>query len=122
MRVTSSVALMRLPREVQTRSTTSPEGIVMPEHAIVGSTEDSHAVTDGQIVRRAVLSLWAYSVVGGAVAIGLGNLAAASVNTIFPGSWARIGTVGAVVMAGGLNAQRLLRRVEGRLGVMPRRR
>jgi len=91
----------------------------MPDRAVLASAGDGHSVSDGRFVCQAVLSLWAYSVVCGAIAIGLGEITAVLAGAVLPASWVRLGTIGATVLAAGLNSERVLRHVEIRLGVPP---
>jgi hypothetical protein len=98
---------------------TPPEGTAMRHGAGVAYSRDDRVASDGRVVSQAVLSLCVYSTVCGAMAIGLGELAAVLSGAALPASWVRLGTAGAVVVAAGLNTERVVKRVESRLGLLP---
>lgn len=85
----------------------------------VVSSKDDRVASDGRVVCQVVLSVCAYSVVFGALAVGLGQLAADVTGTALPAAWVRLGAAGAVVVAAGLNTERVARCVGSRLGLHP---
>jgi len=98
---------------------TPPEGMAMRHGAGVSPSKADRAASDSRVVSQAVLSLCAYSAVSGAIAIGLGELAAVFSGAALPAAWVRLGTAGAIVVAAGLNAERVVKRIESRLGLVP---
>jgi hypothetical protein len=98
---------------------TPPEGMAMRQGAGVAFSKDDRVASDSRVVCQAILSLCAYSAVCGAIAIGLGELAVQFSGTALPGTLVRLGIAGAVVVAAGLNAERVVKRVEYRLGLLP---
>lgn len=92
----------------------SADGIAM-NYPTAASARDRRAFSVGRIACQAVLALWIYSVACAAVAVGLGEGAATVADGDLPDAWVRWGTIACVVVAAGLNAHRVLIRVENRL-------
>lgn len=91
----------------------------MPDRTVLSSSNAQHSVSDGRVIFQAVLSLSAYSAVCGAAAVGLGSLAAALLGPALPASAARLGMIALVVLAAGMNGERVVRHVENSLGLFP---
>ena len=88
----------------------------MPDRSILVSAGEGSA-SDSRIICQAILSLWAYSATCGAIAVGLGEIAARLYGPDLSATWLRAGTTGAVVLAAGLRAERVLRYVVRHLGL-----
>jgi hypothetical protein len=115
----TSIALAGHPRGVQTTMKTPREGAAMHYRAAAVPAKEDRVASDSRVVYQAVLCLCSYSATCGVIAVVLGDLAAKYSGAVLPASLARFGTVGALIVAGGLNAERVVRRVEYRLGALP---
>jgi hypothetical protein len=91
----------------------------MPDPTAHSSQKRLDRVSDRRIVFQAVLSLWAYSVVCGSLAVGVGYLVGAALTSVLPAPAVRIGTAALVALTGGLSGPRVLTHVEKRLGLLP---
>jgi len=83
----------------------------MSYRAAAESAADGHQPSNARIVCRALLAIWAYCTVSGAIAVGAGDFAAAAVGTSLPASWVRLGTAGVAVVAAGLRGEKVLARI-----------
>jgi hypothetical protein len=72
---------------------------------------NGHGPSNARLVCRALLGIWAYSAVSGAIAVGAGDFAAATIGANLPASWVRLGTAGVTVVAAGLNGEKVLARI-----------
>jgi hypothetical protein len=75
------------------------------------SAASGHEPSNARIVCRALLGIWAYAAVSGAIAVGAGDFAAAAIDTSLPASWVRLGTAGVAVVAAGLRGEKVLARI-----------
>lgn len=83
----------------------------MSRRAAVQSAADGHEHSNARIVCQALLDIWAYAALCGAVAVRLGDWAAATAGVSLPASWAKLSTAGVVVVVAGLSGEKVLARI-----------
>jgi hypothetical protein len=107
-----TLGLDGVPRNPHTTVTARRMGMAMSFRPAAESVASDHGPSNLQTVCRAVLGIWAYSAVCGAVAVGVGDSAAAIVGVSLPASWVRLGAVGVVVVVAGLCGEKVLGRID----------
>jgi hypothetical protein len=91
----------------------------MSDRAVLPAPRHGGALSDARVVRKAAMSLWAYSAVCGGVAVSAGYSAGVAFAAILPAHVVRTSVIALIALTGGLNGPRVLTQIEKRLGLLP---